>query len=103
MQSFLFGSPCTLELVLDNIENRKHLDIQTDNATEKLPLYIGNESVKGVAKVLPKEGKKLEHQGIVLELIGQIGKQTPFICITNFGGLFFDVLIRNVLRTGKQL
>jgi len=70
--SFLFGSPCTLELVFDDIENRKHLDIQTDNATEKLPLYIGNESVKGVAKVLPKEGKKLEHQGIVLELIGQI-------------------------------
>lgn len=73
-QSFLFGSPCTLEIVLDDIENRKHIDIQTDNATEKLPLYIGNESVKGVAKVIPKEGKKLEHQGIVLELIGQIGK-----------------------------
>jgi len=57
---------------LDNIENRKHLDIQTENATDKLPLYIGNESVKGVAKVIPKEGKKLEHQGILLELIGQI-------------------------------
>jgi len=70
--SFLFGSPCTLEIVLDDIENRKHIDIQTDNATEKLPLYIGNESVKGVARVLPKEGKKLEHQGIVLEFIGQI-------------------------------
>jgi len=68
----LFGAPCTLEIALDDIETRKHLDIQTDSATEKLPLYIGNESVKGVARVLPKEGKKLEHQGIVLELIGQI-------------------------------
>jgi len=68
----LFGSPCTLEVVLDDIDNRKHIDIQTDNATEKLPLYIGNESVKGIAKVIPKEGKKLEHQGIILELIGQI-------------------------------
>jgi len=70
--SFLFGAPCTVDIALDDLENRKHLDIQLDNAVEKLPLYIGNESVKGAVHVTPKEGKKLEHQGIVLELIGQI-------------------------------
>jgi vacuolar protein sorting-associated protein 26 len=69
--AFLFGAPCTVEIQLVG-EDRKQIEINTDNGTEKLPLYIGNETVKGVAKVTPKEGKKLEHQGIKLEFIGQI-------------------------------
>jgi len=73
--SFLFGAPCTVEIQFEDSspdQPRKLVDIQLDSGTEKLPLYIGNESVKGIARVLPKEGKKLEHQGITLEFIGQI-------------------------------
>jgi len=72
--AFLFGAPCTVEITFSDpeAEPRKYLDIQLDSGTEKLPLYVGNESVKGIARVLPKEGKKLEHQGITLEFIGQI-------------------------------
>eukprot|EP01087_Luapelamoeba_hula_P008520 TRINITY_DN2129_c0_g1_i1.p1 TRINITY_DN2129_c0_g1~~TRINITY_DN2129_c0_g1_i1.p1 ORF type:complete len:362 (-),score=105.52 TRINITY_DN2129_c0_g1_i1:94-1179(-) len=71
--AFLFGAPCTVEVILDGIADRKQIDVQLDSGTEKLPLYIGNEPVKGIARVTPKaEGKKLEHQGITIEFIGQI-------------------------------
>ncbi|KAL6061248.1 Vacuolar protein sorting-associated protein 26 [Balamuthia mandrillaris] len=70
--AFLFAPSCTLDIQLADSDTRKHIEVQLDNGSEKLPLYIGNESVKGVARVIPKEGKKLEHQGITIELIGQI-------------------------------
>lgn len=71
--AFLFGSPIVVTILLDGVEERKTIDFTTENGSEKLPLYIGDETVKGVAKVTCKEGKKYEHQGIKVDFIGQVG------------------------------
>ena len=42
-------------------------------AEEKLTVYQGHESVQGICKVVVPSGKKVEHIGIKIELIGQIG------------------------------
>ena len=36
-------------------------------------MYQGHESVQGICKVVVPSGKKVEHIGIKIELIGQIG------------------------------
>lgn len=75
--AFLFGSPIVVTILLDGVEERKTIDFTTENGSEKLPLYIGDETVKGVAKVTCKEGKKYEHQGIKVDFIGQVGNHLP--------------------------
>mmetsp|Transcript_39276 Transcript_39276/g.54566 ORF Transcript_39276/g.54566 Transcript_39276/m.54566 type:complete len:299 (-) Transcript_39276:142-1038(-) len=42
------------------------------NATENLYLFSGTETVSGQVRVTPPPGKKMEHQGIKIELLGQI-------------------------------
>lgn len=47
-----------------------------DGKKDKLPLYFDGESVSGRVHINVK-GRKLEHQGIRVEFVGQIGKDTP--------------------------
>lgn len=75
--AFLFGSPIVVQIVLDGADERKTIDVTNDNGSDKVLLYLGNETVKGVAKINCKEGKKYEHQGIKVEFIGQIGTSLP--------------------------
>jgi vacuolar protein sorting-associated protein 26 len=42
--------------------------------TDIVPLYQGVDTVSGVVVVNVNPGKKLEHVGIKVELVGQIGK-----------------------------
>lgn len=41
---------------------------------EQCPVYYDAESVEGMVTVRVKDGKKLVHEGIRLELVGAIGK-----------------------------
>ena len=52
-----------------------------DAAPEKLLLYTGKDAVCGVVKVIVPPGKTLDHTGIKLELIGQIGALFCFLCV----------------------
>jgi len=71
--SFLFGSPADIEINLDDVANRPKVTVtHAKNRTEELPRYIGNEDVKGSVCIKPKDGKRIEHLGIKIELIGQI-------------------------------
>eukprot|EP01112_Ceratiomyxa_fruticulosa_P018386 TRINITY_DN586_c0_g1_i1.p1 TRINITY_DN586_c0_g1~~TRINITY_DN586_c0_g1_i1.p1 ORF type:complete len:330 (-),score=70.26 TRINITY_DN586_c0_g1_i1:252-1241(-) len=71
---FSFGPQATVEFELDNVANRKSVEIATEKGkTEKLFLFIGNEPVVGKVKLnLSPKTKKIEHQGIRVEFIGQI-------------------------------
>jgi len=71
---FSFGPQATVDFELDNVANRKSVEIATEKGkTEKLFLFIGNEPVVGKVKVnLSPKTKKIEHQGIRVEFIGQI-------------------------------
>lgn len=72
-QSFFFGPGATAEIKLEDVESRKLVDIVRDGQTEKLPLFYGNESIKGKVLLKIPAGKKIEHGGVKIELLGQIG------------------------------
>jgi len=46
--------------------------IRRDNVLEKFPLYFGKEPVIGKVLIKPSPGKRIEHSGAKIELIGQI-------------------------------
>lgn len=80
---FNFGPPCTVDIHLNDVENRRTVEVAQDKGkVEKLYLFLGNEGVSGKVTVTMKEKtKKIEHQGIKVEFIGQIGMMFFFILL----------------------
>lgn len=74
MNFLRFGQSADIDIVFDGAENRQYADIKTeDGKKEKYLLYFDGETVSGKVNItLKKPGSKLEHQGIKVELIGQI-------------------------------
>ncbi len=64
-----------MDLQLNDVENRRTVDVTQDKGkVEKLYLFLANEGVSGkVVVTLKDKVKKLEHTGIKIECIGQIG------------------------------
>ncbi|KFB48702.1 AGAP006139-PA-like protein [Anopheles sinensis] len=74
-QNFLrFGQSADIDIIFDGAENRQQAEIKTeDGKKDKYLLYYDGETVGGKVNItLKKPGSKLEHQGIKIELIGQI-------------------------------
>jgi vacuolar protein sorting-associated protein 26 len=90
---FGFGStPVEIEIHLQGEEARRHVELKHPSSSststitagdkgdkegkkgEMCPVYYDAESVQGVVSVRVKDGKKLVHEGIRLELVGAIGK-----------------------------
>ncbi|XP_033638872.1 vacuolar protein sorting-associated protein 26B-like isoform X2 [Asterias rubens] len=71
--SFLgFGQGADIDIVLDDSATRKQAEIKTeDGKKERLFLFYDGESITGKVNVNLK-GRKLEHQGIRIEFVGQI-------------------------------
>ena len=74
-----FKPVCDIEIRLDGEDARDMVEFKTGGKErkEKAPLYKDGESVKGTVIVRPKDGKKLEHTGIKVNLIGSIGTFLP--------------------------
>merc|ERR1712137_177271 len=76
MSLFGFGPNCEVDIVLDDAGDkpRKLLSYPKDGVVQKVPLFVGNEDVCGMVHVKRSKGKKidLDHNGIRIELIGQI-------------------------------
>lgn len=68
----LFGSVCTCDITLDTEPNRRTAPLGRDKKGERAYIYTDGEDVAGTAVVSVRPGKKLEHQGIRVELIGQV-------------------------------
>ena len=85
-QNFLgLGSSAEVEVSLSDKDNRKKVEVRNeDGKKDKVYMYYDGESVGGTVHIRPK-GKKLEHHGIKVEFIGQIGQ-----CIR---GLLFPLFI----------
>jgi len=88
MLSGLFGSVCTCDIVLDTEANRKTAPLGRDKKGERAYIYTDGEDVSGTATISVRPGKKLEHQGIRVELVGQADmlhdktNSYDFFCIT---------------------
>jgi len=62
-----------IEIKLNGIESRKSHVVHTEKGPQKIPVYTGEEAVNGTVSLVLPSGKKLEHEGIKLELVGEIG------------------------------
>jgi len=75
MSIFGFGSSASIDITFDGTENRfkKSSKRGSDAADVKdLVIYEGTEAVSGTCKIMIPPGKKVEHIGVKIELIGQI-------------------------------
>lgn len=79
MSFFGFGQSVEVEIVLNDAESRKRAEHKTeDGKKEKYFLFYDGETVSGkVSLALKHPNKRLEHQGIKIEFIGQIGESAP--------------------------
>lgn len=68
----LFGSTCTVDINLDAEQGRKTAPLGRDKKSERAYIYTDGEDVCGSAVVSVRPGKKLDHQGVRVELIGQV-------------------------------
>lgn len=79
--SLFFKSPIDIEILLDGEETRKHVDVPAPTGSvntpkkESLPLVEDGESLKGVVTLRVREGKKIEHLGIKISVVGSIDMQ----------------------------
>lgn len=75
MSFFGFGQTADITVELADSADKKQIEVKNEDGTqrEKQFLYYDGESVSGVVNVaLRTPGKKLEHQGIKIEFVGQI-------------------------------
>lgn len=72
MLGSLFSSVCTVDITLDCEGNRKTAPLGRDRKGERAYIFTDAEDLGGTAVVSVRPGKKLEHQGIKVELIGQV-------------------------------
>lgn len=81
MSFFGFGQSAELELVLSDAESRRRVEHKTEEGKkEKYFLFYDGETVSGrVVLTLKYPNKRLEHQGIKVEFIGQIGKSSSLL------------------------
>lgn len=71
---FSFSAPVDIDVRLEDEHDRKQVDVKLENfAKETLPVYFDGESVQGTVVVQPRNAKRLQHDGIKIELIGCIG------------------------------
>lgn len=71
--SIFFKAPLDIEIRLENEDTRKHVEVKTPHGRlEKLPIYKDGESVKGEVTIRTKEGRKVEHLGVKVQLLGSI-------------------------------
>ena len=76
MSFFGFGQSADIDIVLNDGETRKKAEHKTeDGKKDKYFLFYDGETVSGKVNVtLKNPGKRLDHYGIKIEVVGQIGK-----------------------------
>lgn len=76
--SLFFKSPIDIEVLFDGEESRKHVEIAnaagsgSKSLKDRLPLYEDGETVSGMVTLRVKEGKRVEHLGVKVAVIGSI-------------------------------
>ena len=71
--SFFFGPNCDIQIIINEVPKRRKMDWKDKNGNLiKIPIFLRGEDVSGKVVIKPTKGKKVEHQGIIIELIGHI-------------------------------
>ncbi|TFK29446.1 vacuolar protein sorting-associated protein 26 [Coprinopsis marcescibilis] len=73
MAAYFFASPIDVDIKLDNEEARKQVEIKTDKEkTASCPVYYDGDSIGGQVAIRVRDGKKVVHEGIKVEFVGNI-------------------------------
>ncbi|KAL6500961.1 Vacuolar protein sorting-associated protein 26B [Orobanche minor] len=68
-----FKSTCNISVAFSDGKSRKQVALKKENGqTVMVPLFQSQENISGKISVEPVSGKKVEHNGIKVELLGQI-------------------------------
>ena len=94
--SFLFGTNATIDIQLDNVENRQKVTKVFNQETNTLPVYTKSEDVTGKVTITMKD-KKLEHLGIKIDFIGKIEYSYDKSATTMFLQQSFDLARQGVI------
>ncbi|GMP99243.1 hypothetical protein CsSME_00046787 [Camellia sinensis var. sinensis] len=75
--NFLIGAfkpPCNISISFADARTRKQVPLKKENGqTIMVPLFQSQENIVGEVLIEPQQGKKVEHTGVKIELLGQIG------------------------------
>ena len=73
------GSAANIDISFDGINDRLKKDVPStdskDTGTMTLPVYEGTEIVSGKVDISIPSGKKVDHLGIKIEMLGFVGKK----------------------------
>ncbi|KAJ8505632.1 hypothetical protein OPV22_006518 [Ensete ventricosum] len=68
-----FKPPCNITISFADGKTRKKASIKKENGqTAMVPLFQSLENIVGEVSIEPVQGKKIEHTGVKIELLGQI-------------------------------
>ncbi|CBI24336.3 unnamed protein product, partial [Vitis vinifera] len=68
-----FKPPCNISISFADGRTRKQVPLKKENGqTVKVPLFQSQENIVGEVVIEPTQGKKVEHTGVKIELLGQI-------------------------------
>ncbi|CAL5405433.1 unnamed protein product [Camellia sinensis] len=68
-----FKPACNISITFSDGKTRKKVPMKKENGqTVMIPLFQSQENIAGKISIEPVQGKKVEHNGIKIELLGQI-------------------------------
>ncbi|KAL5580022.1 hypothetical protein UlMin_012464 [Ulmus minor] len=68
-----FWQPCNITILFSDGRTRKQVPLKKENGqTAMVPLFQSQENIVGEVIIEPVQGKKLDHIGVKIELLGQI-------------------------------
>ncbi|CAI9285192.1 unnamed protein product [Lactuca saligna] len=71
-----FKPSCNISVAFNDVKTHKQVPLKKENGQiSMVPLFQSQESIAGVISVDPMQGKKVEHNGIKIELLGQIVRE----------------------------
>ncbi|KAK9293150.1 hypothetical protein L1049_021136 [Liquidambar formosana] len=69
-----FKPSCNILITFSDGKTRKQVPVKKENGqTAMVPLFHSQENIAGKISIEPIQGKKVEHNGVKIELLGQIG------------------------------
>ncbi|CAM0949824.1 unnamed protein product [Alopecurus aequalis] len=71
-----FKPPCDISITFAEARGRKQVSIKKDNGkTTMVPVFQSMETISGEVSIAPVLGKRIEHMGVKIELLGQIVRE----------------------------
>uniref|UniRef100_A0A2P2KRD4 Uncharacterized protein MANES_01G037600 n=1 Tax=Rhizophora mucronata TaxID=61149 RepID=A0A2P2KRD4_RHIMU len=68
-----FKPPCNISIMFTDGKTRKQVPMKKENGqTVMVPLFQSQENIAGKITIEPLQGKKVDHNGVKIELLGQI-------------------------------